>query len=289
MFALHQRVVVYATCGGQRNAIERRFGGQLNCGHGLKRWYFWLPGGAGGRLYGSDAAIVSAPPDFIVMHSSTELTSARFQVTCNGQRCSSFADLTPGFTAQERLGIVIRDPMQAIWASGLIMSAVTAFYDIHRQSGEDYFIYPDYFMFGINCVPGDYGMLDIWPDHKRITVGATTEECVRAINDRGVTILVLPDTTPRAAELERQTRSSYLQRLKFGLVYEPGAVIGNSDIQITCPPALEPYLDTVISDTPALSAAARAALRTRRQGATASGAPVEYYRRVAPATALNYL
>ena len=223
------------------------------------------------------------------MHSSTELTSDRFQVTCNGQRFPSFADLAPGFSTQERLGIVIREPMQALWASGLIMSAVTAFYDIHRQSSDDYFIYPDYFIFGINCDPGDYGMLDIWPDHKCIRVGVTAEECVRAINDRGVTILVLPDTTPRAAELERQTRSSFLQRLKFGLIYRPGAAIVDSDIQVTCPPALEPYLDTIIQNTPALSASDREVLRSARQTATASGAPVEYYRRLAPATALNYL
>ncbi len=223
------------------------------------------------------------------MHSSIELTSDRFQVTCNGQRFPSFADLAPGFSTQERLGIVIREPMQALWASGLIMSAVTAFYDIHRQSSEDYFIYPDYFIFGINCDPGDYGMLDIWPEHKCTRVGATAEECVRAINDRGVTILVLPDTTPRAAELERQTRSSFLQRLKFGLIYRPGAAIVDSDIQVTCPPALEPYLDTIIQNTPALSASDREVLRSARQTATASGAPVEYYRRVAPATALNYL
>ena len=131
-------------------------------------------------------------------------------------------------------------------------------------------------------------MLDIWPDHKCIRVGATAEECVRAINDRGVTILVLPDTTPRAAELERQTRSSFLQRLKFGLIYRPGAAIVDSDIQVTCPPALEPYLDTIIQNTPALSASAREVLRSARQTATASGAPVEHYRRVAPATALNY-
>ena len=223
------------------------------------------------------------------MHSSTELTSDRFQVTCNGQRLASFADLTPGFSAQERLGIVIREPMQAMWASGLIMSAVTAFYDIQRQSGEDYFIYPDYFMFGINCVPGNYGMLDIWPDHKRITVGGTAEECVRAINDRGITILLVPDMPPRAAELERQTRSSALQRLKFGLVYRPGEPVVESDIQVTCPPALDPYLAEIINDTPALDAAAREALRSRRHAATAAGAAVEYYRRVSPATALNYL
>ena len=132
-------------------------------------------------------------------------------------------------------------------------------------------------------------MLDIWPEHKCVRVGVTAEECVRAINDRGVTILVLPDTSPRAAVLERQTRSSFLQRLKFGLIYRPGAAIVDSDIQVTCPSALEPYLDTIIQNTPALSASAREVLRSARQTATASGAPVEYYRRVAPATALNYL
>ena len=94
---------------------------------------------------------------------------------------------------------------------------------------------------------------------------------------------------PRAAELERQTRSSALQRLKFGLVYRPGELVAESDIQVTCPPALEPYLAEIINDTPALDAAAREALRSRRHAATAAGAAVEYYRRVSPATALNYL
>src|SRR5262245_889979 len=120
------------------------------------------------------------------MHSSSELTSETFAVTRNGERLPSFAGLCDNFNAQDRLGIVVRQPMEAVWAGGLIMSAVTAFYDIQRQTGKDYFIYPDYFMFGIDCVPGDYGMLDIWPAHKRITVKPTAEECVRSINDRGV-------------------------------------------------------------------------------------------------------
>ena len=59
------------------------------------------------------------------------------------------------------------------------------------------------------------------------------EECVRAINDRGITILLVPDMPPRAAELERQTRSSALQRLKFGLVYRPGELVVENDIQVT--------------------------------------------------------
>jgi len=220
------------------------------------------------------------------MHSSAELTSASFQVTANGVRLPSFAELSPGFNAQGRLGIVIREPLQAVWASGLIMSAVTAFYDIQRQSGEDYFIYPDYFMFGINCVPGKYAMLDIWPDHKRITVPANAEEIVRVINDRGVTILLVPDTTPREPPLERQTRSSALNRLKFGLVYRPGEMIDKSDIQITCPPVVEGYVETVIRDTPGLTETERATLRRRRQEVSPA---VEHYRRVSPASVLTYI
>lgn len=193
---------------------------------------------------------------------------------------ASFAELVPGFSAQERLGIIVREPLQAIWASGLILSAVTAFYDLQRKSGTDFFIYPDYFIFGIDCVPGEYAMLDIWPGHKRITVAPSAEACVRAINDRGVTVLLLPEHPTREPELERQTRSSALNRLKCGLVQ-----CADGDIQVTCPPVVEGYVETVIRQTAGLTDAERDNWCHRRQIASKR----EHYRRVTPASALTYL
>ncbi len=52
-----------------------------------------------GRVCGSDTALVSSAPDFAVMHSSTELTSDRSQVTCNGPMKLVSAMLDLSFSA----------------------------------------------------------------------------------------------------------------------------------------------------------------------------------------------
>ena len=52
-------------------------------------------------------------------------------------------------------------------ASALISSTVTAFYDIHRARTDDFFVYPDYYLFHVGRSLGDHARLDVWPRRRR--------------------------------------------------------------------------------------------------------------------------
>jgi hypothetical protein len=88
------------------------------------------------------------------MHSSRELRSSWFEITV-GDREVRLIDLFEGFGEQDRLGLVIRRPCGGVGASALITAAITAFYDLHRARGPDFFVYPDYFLFHVGRPLGD--------------------------------------------------------------------------------------------------------------------------------------
>ena len=116
------------------------------------------------------------------MHTARELSSPAFSIRVEG-RAGVLDDVFPDFAERDRLGVVVRHPCGAIGASTLILAAVTAFYDAQRAKGEDFFIYPDYFLFHVGARLGDHGMLDVWPAHKEVVVPDEPEELLRAIND----------------------------------------------------------------------------------------------------------
>jgi len=129
------------------------------------------------------------------VHSSRELRSASFAITVDGDP-AAVADVLPGFRDSDRLGIVVRRPCGVVGASALLLAVVTAFYDVQRGRGEDFFIYPDYFVFHVGRKLGSHNRLDIWPPHKEVVVADEPEEVLRAINDRGITRLVVEDGVP---------------------------------------------------------------------------------------------
>lgn len=222
------------------------------------------------------------------MHSSTELSLDMFQVRIAGQE-AAFRDLIPNFSARDRLGVVARAPLDAIWASSLILAAVTAFYDEQRRLSADFFIYPDYFIFHPNCSPGQYAMFDVWPDHKVVSVEDTPEAILRAVNDRGVTILVLPDREARSVKVQRQTCSSALSRLHTALLYCPAEAMPEADVTIGGNAVVEGYVDHAINKTEDITATQRDLVCAQRQRARAVGRVVEAYRRISPDLVLQYL
>ena len=146
------------------------------------------------------------------MHTADELTLESFAVTVAG-RPARLTDVLPGFDERDRLGVVVRRPCGAVGASALILACVTAFYDAQRARSDEFFIYPDYFLFHVGGRLGDHGMLDIWPEHKEVVVPDEAEEILRAINDRGVTRLLVEDREHGRPEFERQTVASAESRI----------------------------------------------------------------------------
>lgn len=216
------------------------------------------------------------------MHSSRELTSAAFTLELDGQPVT-IPELFPGFDARDRLGIVVHQPGGALGASVLTLATITAFYDLQRAHGDDFFIYPDYFVFHVGQPQGNHAMLDIWPDHKEVVVPNEPEAVLRAINDRAITRLLVPDGQPGTPSFGRATLAS--GRLRSALAYAPGGRAQGGDVTALGTTVTESYVSAVIDDSAVLDPEQQTTLRDRRAQVMEAGRPVEHYLRVSLDTA----
>ena len=117
---------------------------------------------------------------------------------------------------EDRLGVVMANPMDGVGCSNLICATTTLFYDHLRatKGTGNFFRYADNFMIGIGCEPGDFNQLDVWPLHKFVTIiQPTAEALIEAITDRGITLLAIPETGARCrGEVVLSTWNTYLRR-----------------------------------------------------------------------------
>jgi hypothetical protein len=246
------------------------------------------------------------------MHSSQELRSSSFRIAV-ADREVPLTELYDGFDDRDRLGVVLHSPCGAVGASALITATVTAFYDVHRARGPDFFIYPDYFLFHAGGPLGDHSMLDIWPSHKEVVVENDAERILEAVNDRAITRLVVEEGEPSDVAFERETLASARDRIVTGLAYSSSGRVRDADVRIESNPVTESYVEAVLDpeghldelragDEPtgayAEAIAARAGevergVRSRigegRAALVENGAPVETYRRIGLDEALGLL
>ena len=195
-----------------------------------------------------------------------------FEIEVAGRR-ARLEELFEGFGEHDRLGLVMSRPCGAIGASGLITATITAFYDIQRRRGPDFFIYPDYFLFHIGAPLGNHSRLDIWPPRKEVVVGEEPQRILEAIADRGITRLVVEDGDPAEATLEEETLASVRSRIVTCLAYSATGRVAGADVRIAGNPIVEGYVDTVLKRSQAIGERNRSELLE-------DGVPVESYRRV---------
>jgi hypothetical protein len=223
-----------------------------------------------------------------MMHTAEELSSPAFAVRVDG-RTATLNDVLPGFGEHDRLGVVVRHPCGAVGASILILAAVTAFYDAQRAKGADFFIYPDYFLFHVGTSRGDHGMLDVWPSHKEVVVADEPEALLRAINDRGITRLVVEDRAPAENEFERESLASAHNRILTALAYSPSGKVGDPAIEIAGSEVTESYVAAVLNDSAEVDPSIRREIAGGRRALRQNGRPVESYRRLTLSEALERL
>jgi hypothetical protein len=242
------------------------------------------------------------------MHSSRELRSADFAISAGG-RPVGLPEVLDGFGAGDRLGAVIRTPCGAVGASTLILAAVTAFYDVQRAGGEDFFIYPDFFLFHVGRPLGDHSMLDVWPGHKEVVVTGGPDALLEAINDRGITHLAVEDGPPGEPPQRREALASARSRIRACVAFSPTGRVAGGDVRIAGSATTEGYVAAVLDpdglvaeagpdDPYARAVAARAGettpdererLRAARAALAEDGVPVETYRRIGLDEALGLL
>jgi hypothetical protein len=176
---------------------------------------------------------------------TTTLRSDAFQITVAG-RPATIADVFPGFDARDRLGIVVTRSFGAAGAGSLILAAVTAFYDCLRATGEDFFAYADYFAFHIGADHGTLRKLDVYPSHKEVVVAADAELILQAVNDRGITRLLIPDGGPAAPDLARETLHSARRRIRTALAYSPTGEAARPDVLVRGSAQSDAYIDAML-------------------------------------------
>jgi len=179
------------------------------------------------------------------VHSARELRSSSFVIEVAGRRVG-LEELFEGFGEHDRLGVVMRRPCGAVGASALISASVTAFYDVQRARGQDFFIYPDYYLFHVGRPLGDHARLDVWPRRKEVVVGEQPQEILEAIDDRAITRLLVEDGAPREPVFERETLASARARIATCLAYSPSGRVDPADVQIASNPVTEGYVEAIL-------------------------------------------
>jgi hypothetical protein len=179
------------------------------------------------------------------VHSARELRSSDFAIEVAGRRVR-IEELLVGFGEQDRLGLVMSRPCGAVGASALIGATITAFYDIQRARGPDFFIYPDYFLFHVGRPLGDHARLDVWPRRKEVVVAEQPQQILEAIDDRGITRLLVEDGTPQQPELELEALASAHARIATCLAYSASGRVDRPDVSIASNPVTEGYVQAIL-------------------------------------------
>ena len=244
------------------------------------------------------------------MHSAQELRSSSFRVEVDGRE-ARLVDLFDGFQEQDRLGVVLHRPCGAVGASALITATVTAFYDIQRARADDFFVYPDYFLFHVGRPLGDHARLDIWPRRKEIVVPAEAQGILDAVNDRAITRLLVEDGEPARPELQPEVLASARGRIRTCVAYSASGRVRDADVRIASNPVSEGYVnglldpearlvalranrndelaDAVAARMGEVSPEERRRIRELRTELVEDGVPVESYRRIDLSEALGLL
>lgn len=179
------------------------------------------------------------------MHTSQTLTRDTFTIAIDGSP-ATVGDLLPGFDRHDRIGVVVGRPHGLVGASLLVLAGVFAFYELQRERGGDFCIYPDFYAFHVGRPQGHHGALDLWPPHKEVLVAPDGTELLRAINDRGITRLLVEDGGADPGPVEAGAVASATARLRTAFAYGPQGRADRADVEISGDAATERYVDDVL-------------------------------------------
>ncbi|MGJ7919756.1 hypothetical protein [Neobacillus sp. LXY-4] len=226
------------------------------------------------------------------MHTTKMIQSEQFSFKVNGHP-ATIEDVFLGFNKQDRIGIIVREPGGSAGVSSLLMAAITKFYDFYRSqlgAGQDQFwIYPEFFIFHIDKWHLDHYWLDVWPPHKEVIVENDSEQILEAINDRGITRLIVEDIPPVPATYLRETITSAKQRIISAVAYSPTGRVQNGDIVLKNKSISERYLLDSFKRTEGILEDLYLQLCKSRELLSSERGVTETYRRIAVDDALFML
>lgn len=226
------------------------------------------------------------------MHTTELMKSEDFSFLVDGKR-ALIDDIFESFNKDDRVGIIVSKPGGAVGTSALLMAAITRFYDFYRPNlgdrEDEVWIYPDFFIFHIGQLQLNSFFLDIWPPHKNVIVENDPEQILEAVNDRGITRLIVEDIEPVEGVFLKETLNNAKFRIKTAIAYSSTGRTNNANIEVTSCKAAEEMLIASINKSKSLSDNQREELIKRREEISKAGKIVESYRSIDVEQALNML
>ena len=204
------------------------------------------------------------------MHSSYALNSEDFAVERDGVSAPLSTLWPGGYKNGDRFAVLMGNPMDAIGCSNLIGGTNTLFYDHLRETRgtSNFFRYADSYIIGVDCEPGDWNQLDVWPMHKYVSIlQPTAESVVHTINDRRITHLAIPETGIRVrGPVVLSTWNTFLDQVKCVVLYNPlTGKARNADVALLGNKVVESSGEQAIFSTPGIGAGAQARYRRIRR------------------------
>ena len=126
------------------------------------------------------------------MHTRTQLKQEHFRIRLDGQE-AVLNDLFPAWHRFDRFGIVIHDSLGGVGASHLLQLAIRAYYDADARRLGELDVYPEIYAFHVGGGHGSHADFDFWGPRREVILGEDPNEVLRAINERGITRLAVPD------------------------------------------------------------------------------------------------
>lgn len=255
------------------------------------------------------------------MHVMAMLKAEMFEIEIGGKP-AAIADIYPDWCAHDRVGVVIDEALGGIGATHLMQIAMTAYYDVKPSRRAELSVYPEIYAFHIGRPYGTHAPYDIWPARREVIVRTQDHrEVLDAINDRGITRLIVPDRLQRQVVHRPKEVDAALDRIASAFVYDASGRVARPDFTIAgkdkrtefnAEQTLKPFsaerlaaikpsttrqvkeLDTSYADwlrerSSDISAGVREAVAERRRLLRQDGLATESYRRVPVPEALEKL
>lgn len=168
------------------------------------------------------------------MHTLHDLSAGDFRYRSN-DRIVERDEVVPRIGVTDRVGIVMGTGAEGLGAANLLLSCVIDFYETLGELKDEFFEYPDFYTFQATADPADYRMFDVYPDHKNVEVAADAESILQAVNDRGITILLVPNRPASEPEIEDITRRSAERTIEHAFLYHSADQLDGNDFEISVP------------------------------------------------------
>jgi hypothetical protein len=181
------------------------------------------------------------------VHTLATLTRETFTITVGGQP-GSFADVLPDFSVSDRLALVVAEDGQSFDAAATLLATVTEYYALLRQQESEFYTYPDFYAVHVGRIRAWHAHLDIWPQHKEVVVPTVGEALLTALNDRGITRVLLPPGLPSGGTVLRESLDRLRRQTVTVLEYGGGQA---APIELSAGPEATTLIRKAVAASPA--------------------------------------